>query len=85
MGYFNLDPSTSVCHPCPGHATCVVNTTRFSTANGIIAPQDGYYHSSAFSDQVPAAPLGCLRNYSQFLAILLVCCVADSQCVCVSV
>lgn len=56
VGFFNLDPDTSICTPCPMGATCVVNTTRHTTDNGVITPLEGMYASNPFSHQIHSCP-----------------------------
>lgn len=57
-GYYNLDTAGTSCCACPSHATCsdpCVGTTKCSDPTlelEFMVPQDGYWHSNMFSDQV---------------------------------
>ncbi|KAG2489839.1 hypothetical protein HYH03_011642 [Edaphochlamys debaryana] len=51
-GFFNLDPNAEGCVPCPDNAECASP----ADGSGFLVPEDGYWHSNFFSDQVLECP-----------------------------
>ena len=49
-GFYSIDPLALSCKPCPEHATC--NPPDENGVAGIIVPDEGYFNTNPFSEQV---------------------------------